>query len=365
MSSSFPSTLRHEVMRLRWDIDTLHGSVRTLVRSMETCQTEIATTHTGVDRAKQDRASDKEEIQRLRTQLDTAKVTATLAAMDQDRIERELYSIRVWLSRLQSEMIRRGAIEARPIKSIDVLAVYGDARPSGSQGPPDVPYVVEQLIFDRVIEAVATSLAQHEAYTTNNARGAGKNTGGAGGNAGGAGENTRGNIAPEVRGCTYKTFLACNPHTFSGIEGIVGLSRWFEKLESVFQISKCADEDIVKYVVCTLHGHVLTWWNDNVHTLGIDAANQIPWNELKDMMTAEYSVMCPTLFTPEYKKIKHYIWGLPERVQGNVTSFKHAIIPEAVSMTCILVDQAIQAKADGPIKLNGSLQPIKDDSQDV
>ncbi|GJV11698.1 hypothetical protein Tco_1353239 [Tanacetum coccineum] len=64
--------------------------------------------------------------------------------------------------------------------------------------------------------------------------------------------------------------------------------RWFEKMESVFEISKCAEEDKVKYDVCTLEGRALTWWNGNVQSLGINAANQISLNELKTMMTAEY-----------------------------------------------------------------------------
>ncbi|GJV25041.1 hypothetical protein Tco_1377736 [Tanacetum coccineum] len=93
--------------------------------------------------------------------------------------------------------------------------------------------------------------------------------------------NDGGGIAPEVRGCSYKTFLNCKPHSFNGTEGVVGLSCWFEKMESVFEISKFAKEDKVKYVLCTLKGRALTWWNRNVHSLGINAANQIPWNELK------------------------------------------------------------------------------------
>ncbi|GKG45572.1 hypothetical protein Tco_0498018, partial [Tanacetum coccineum] len=55
--------------------------------------------------------------------------------------------------------------------------------------------------------------------------------------AGGAGPARNvagGNVAPEVRGCSYKTFLNCRSLNFSGTEGAVGLSRWFKKLESVF-----------------------------------------------------------------------------------------------------------------------------------
>ncbi|GKD81787.1 hypothetical protein Tco_1348626 [Tanacetum coccineum] len=124
---------------------------------------------------------------------------------------------------------------------------------------------VERLVANRVAEAIAK-------YERNRA-----NPGGAGENAGGAEGagtgNARGNIAPEVRGCSYKTFLNCKTHSFNRTEGVVVLSCWFDKLESVFEISKFINEDKVKYVVCTLEGRALTWRNGNVHTLGIDAAN--------------------------------------------------------------------------------------------
>ncbi|GJT54060.1 hypothetical protein Tco_0989114 [Tanacetum coccineum] len=36
--------------------------------------------------------------------------------------------------------------------------------------------------------------------------------------------------------CTYKDFLNCKPLTFKGTEGVVVMSQWFEKMESVFHI---------------------------------------------------------------------------------------------------------------------------------
>nr|GEU76125.1 hypothetical protein [Tanacetum cinerariifolium] len=59
----------------------------------------------------------------------------------------------------------------------------------------------------------------------------------------------------------------------------------------------------------------------------------------------ELAVMYPALVTLEYKNIEHYVRGLPKRVQGNVTSSKHATIHEAVTMARGLVDQAVRAKA--------------------
>ncbi|GJW06222.1 hypothetical protein Tco_1568645 [Tanacetum coccineum] len=57
--------------------------------------------------------------------------------------------------------------------------------------------------------------------------------------------------------------------TLSREEGVVGLKCWFEKIEQVFEICKCAEDDKVKFAVCTFEGHALTWWNGNVQTLGL------------------------------------------------------------------------------------------------
>ncbi|GKA31627.1 hypothetical protein Tco_0717932 [Tanacetum coccineum] len=68
-----------------------------------------------------------------------------------------------------------------------------------------------------------------------------------------------------------------------------GLKRWFKKMEQVFEICKCAEDDKVKFAMCTFEGRALTWWNGNVQTLGLANANQIPWSNVKAMMTTEYS----------------------------------------------------------------------------
>ncbi|GJR55684.1 hypothetical protein Tco_1406205 [Tanacetum coccineum] len=246
------------VRRLREDTKTLYGSVRTLERGMKTRQTENATTRTRVNRIWR-------RMYAFDIDLDFIKQDATRTIDD-------VFTLRmgVWASGFMSEVIGRGVVKARPSESIDVLAVYGDAKYSDSQGPPDGPQTmpprrlkrrdVKRLVANRVAEAIAE-------YKRNKPNPEG---------AGGSGGNAGGDIGSKVRGCSYKTFLNCKPHSFNGTEGVVGLSRWFKKMESVFEISKCAEEDKVKYAVCTLEGRALTWWNGNVHSLGINAANQIP-----------------------------------------------------------------------------------------
>nr|GEW55219.1 hypothetical protein [Tanacetum cinerariifolium] len=207
--------------------------------------------------------------------------------------------------------------------------------------------VVERLIADRVVEAIT----EHERNRPNPV-----NTEGVvAPNVHGYTYKTfmNGVVAPNVHGYTYKTFMNGKPHPFNGTEGVVRLRRLFEKVEQVFKISKCAKEDKVKFAACTFEGRALTWWNGNVHTLGLVNSNSIPYNEFKAMMTIEYcynnrfhelALMCPELVKHEKKKIKRYIRGLSERIKENVTSSKPANLHDAINMAHELVEQPIQAK---------------------
>nr|GEX15854.1 hypothetical protein [Tanacetum cinerariifolium] len=93
-----------------------------------------------------------------------------------------------------------------------------------------------------------------------------------------------------ARVCSYTDFMKCQPLNFKGTEGIVSLSQWLKKMESVFHISGCAIDNQVKFATCTLLGIPLTWWKGHVRTLGHDAAYVITWGTLKKKMTDKY---CP------------------------------------------------------------------------
>ncbi|GKA37532.1 hypothetical protein Tco_0724097 [Tanacetum coccineum] len=64
-------------------------------------------------------------------------------------------------------------------------------------------------------------------------------------------EDNRRNVQT-ARPCFYADFMKCQPLNFKGTEGVVGLTRWIEKMESVFNISGCAIENQVKFATCTL-----------------------------------------------------------------------------------------------------------------
>nr|GFA23652.1 hypothetical protein [Tanacetum cinerariifolium] len=54
-----------------------------------------------------------------------------------------------------------------------------------------------------------------------------------------SGEGLRRPVQP-ARVCSYTNFMKCQPLNFKGTEGVVRLSQWLEKMESVFYISGCA-----------------------------------------------------------------------------------------------------------------------------
>ncbi|GJT74687.1 reverse transcriptase domain-containing protein [Tanacetum coccineum] len=112
-----------------------------------------------------------------------------------------------------------------------------------------------------------------------------------------------------ARECTYQDFLKCQPLNFNRTEGVVGLTRWFEKMETVFHISNCPEKYQVKYASCTLLNSALTWWNSHKRTIGIEEAYAMSWAELMNLMTEVY---CPI---NEVQKMETELWNLA--VKGN------------------------------------------------
>ncbi|GKA16485.1 reverse transcriptase domain-containing protein [Tanacetum coccineum] len=50
-----------------------------------------------------------------------------------------------------------------------------------------------------------------------------------------------------ARECTYQDFMKCQPLYFKGTEGVVELTQWFERMETVFRISNCSVENQIKF----------------------------------------------------------------------------------------------------------------------
>nr|GEU48244.1 hypothetical protein [Tanacetum cinerariifolium] len=138
------------------------------------------------------------------------------------------------------------------------------------------------------------------------------------GNGGGYSYNFGGFMS--ARECTYPDFLKCQLVNFNGTEGVVGLTRWFKKMETVFHISNCPEKYQVKYASCTLLNSALTWWNSYKRTIGIEAAYAMSWVELMKLMTEVY---CP-------------------RNKGNVITAEPIQLQDAIRIANNLMDQKLK-----------------------
>ncbi|GJY10554.1 hypothetical protein Tco_0378739 [Tanacetum coccineum] len=172
---------------------------------------------------------------------------------------------------------------------------------------PMTQAAIRRMIKESVDAAIAAERAR-QANVRNDASGSGP---------------VRGrDTAPAVRECTFAGFMKCNPAAFRGVEGAVELRRWFEKTESVFEISECAEGKKVKFAAATLEGPALTWWKTKVATMGLETVHQMPWTEMKQLMTGEFclieerfndlALMCLRMVEPERVKVDAYIRGLAD-----------------------------------------------------
>nr|GEU47461.1 hypothetical protein [Tanacetum cinerariifolium] len=92
----------------------------------------------------------------------------------------------------------------------------------------------------------------------------------------------------------------------TGMEGVVELTQWFEKMEIVFRISNCSLENQIKFSTCSLLGSALT--------------------------------MSPE----ESDKIERYVGGLPDMIHGSVVASKPKTMQEAIEIDTKLMDKKIR-----------------------
>ncbi|GJY41601.1 putative reverse transcriptase domain-containing protein [Tanacetum coccineum] len=111
-------------------------------------------------------------------------------------------------------------------------------RTSTSEAPAMTQAAIKKLVAD----SVSAALEAQAANITNT-----DNT-------------TRPREAPVARQCSYKEFMSCQPINFKGMEGVVGLIRWFERTELVFSYSSCIKDHKVKFATGTLTEEALSWY---------------------------------------------------------------------------------------------------------
>nr|GEX81572.1 copia protein [Tanacetum cinerariifolium] len=148
-----------------------------------------------------------------------------------------------------------------------------------------------------------------------------------------------GGVIPVTRGCTYQDFVKCQPLNFKGTKEVVGLTHWFEKMETVFHISNFPQ---VSSEVCFMHP---------------DERNEIQKMETKlwnltmkgNDLTAyiqrfqELTLLCTKMVPKEEDQVEGYIGGLPDSIQGKVIVAEPTRLQDAVRIANNLMDHGFAA----------------------
>nr|GEZ05501.1 putative reverse transcriptase domain-containing protein [Tanacetum cinerariifolium] len=144
-------------------------------------------------------------------------------------------------------------------------------------------------------------------------------------------EDNRRNVQT-ARPCFYADFMKCQPLNFKGTESVVGLTRWIEKMESVFQISGCTVENQgeIKKLEIKL-------WNLKVKENNVSAYTE---------RFQELTLICTKFVADETEKIDKYVSGLPDNIYGSVKDSKPKMLDETIELANDLMDQKLHTYAE-------------------
>ncbi|GJT98165.1 reverse transcriptase domain-containing protein [Tanacetum coccineum] len=164
-------------------------------------------------------------------------------------------------------------------------------------------------------------------------------------------------------GCSYKEFLDYNPKEYDGKGGVVVLTQWIEKMESVQDMSGCIA--------------VSMSWNDFKFMMieefypshEMQKLEAELWNHA--MVRASHAAytdrfhelvrLVPHLVTPESRKIKRYVYSLAPQIRGMVAATEPKTIQKAVQISGALTDEAVRNGSIKKVKKRGNMgEPSKD-----
>nr|GEV10745.1 hypothetical protein [Tanacetum cinerariifolium] len=208
-----------------------------------------------------------------------------------------------------------------------------------------------RLVVELVGEALAAYEATRAAYALeakNQSQNGSDGDNGNGGN--GNGKNRNGgneNLNENNRGarlvareCTYQDFMKCQPLNFKGTKGVVGLTRWFEKMETVFHIiyfpKKYQVKELMAEVYC-LRNEIQKMetkvWNLSVKNNDLAAYTQ---------RFQELTMLCTKMVPEEEDQVERFIGGLSDNIQGNVIATEPTRLQNVVRITNNLMDQKLK-----------------------
>nr|GEY44485.1 reverse transcriptase domain-containing protein [Tanacetum cinerariifolium] len=187
----------------------------------------------------------------------------------------------------------------------------------------------------------------------NGGNGNGDNRGNENGGNGGNGNEGNGNhnmnyggFMPMARECIFQYFLKCKPYAFSRTEGVVGLTRWFKKMDTVtigvnvvYAMKWAELIKLITEVYCQrneVQKMETKLWNLTVKGNELTAYTQ---------RFQELILLCNRMVPDEEDIVERFIGGLPDNIQGNVIAADPARFQDAICIANQLIDKKLQGYA--------------------
>nr|GEY30397.1 hypothetical protein [Tanacetum cinerariifolium] len=142
------------------------------------------------------------------------------------------------------------------------------------------------------------------------------------------------------RECSYTNFLKCQPMSFQGTKGVVGLTRWAVGQDVAYAMPWAALKRMITDKYCP-RGKIQKleseYWNLKVK--GIDLLNY-------NHRFQEVALMCDKMFPEESAKVERYIGGLPNMIHGSVKASKPQSMQEAIEFATEMISKKMLTHAE-------------------
>ncbi|MFS8019540.1 putative transcription factor interactor and regulator CCHC(Zn) family [Helianthus anomalus] len=153
---------------------------------------------------------------------------------------------------------------------------------------------------------------------------------------------------------------------------------WLDEMDTVVDISGCAERDVVKFVSQSFKGEALTWWRSLVQASGKAVLYSMTWEEFISLIKENYcpqhevekiesdfislvmtnldcqaylasfntmSRLVPYLVTPEPKRIARFIGGLEPEIKASVKASRPTTFRSVTDLSLSLTMDAVRLRS--------------------
>ncbi|GKA50792.1 reverse transcriptase domain-containing protein [Tanacetum coccineum] len=146
---------------------------------------------------------------------------------------------------------------------------------------------------------------------------------------------------PVARECTYQDFMKFQPLGFKGREGVVGLIKWSEKMETLFHIGNYPERYQVMTEVYCPRNEIQKMETD-LWNLSVKNNDMATYTQRFQELTMMCTKMCTKMVPEEEGRVDKFIGGLPDNIQGNVIVAEPTKLQDDVRIANNLMDQKLK-----------------------